>query len=48
MKKKLKIPKFKNSADEREFWAKIELSDYFEEDFFDTKKVVYLPLKYKG
>ena len=29
--------------------AKIfELSDYFEEDFFDTKKVVYLPMKYKG
>ncbi len=28
--------------------AKIfELSDYFEEEFFDTKKVVYLPLKYK-
>jgi 16S rRNA (guanine527-N7)-methyltransferase len=25
-----------------------ELSDYFEEEFFDTKKVVYLPLKYKG
>ncbi|WP_300437384.1 16S rRNA (guanine(527)-N(7))-methyltransferase RsmG [Christiangramia sp.] len=25
-----------------------ELSDYFEEDFFDTKKVVYLPMKYKG
>lgn len=24
------------------------LSDYFEEDFFDTKKVVHLPLKYKG
>ena len=24
-----------------------ELSDYFEEEFFDTKKVVYLPLKYK-
>lgn len=23
------------------------LSDYFEEDFFDTKKVVHLPLKYK-
>lgn len=23
------------------------LSDYFKEDFFDTKKVVYLPLKYK-
>lgn len=24
------------------------LSDYFEEDFFDTKKVVHLPLKFKG
>ena len=24
------------------------LSDYFNEDFFDTKKVVHLPLKYKG
>lgn len=29
--------------------AKIyELSDYFEEEFFDTKKVVYLPMKYRG
>ena len=29
--------------------AKIyNLSDYFEEDFFETKKVVHLPLKYKG
>lgn len=25
-----------------------DLSDYFEEDFFETKKVVYLPLKFKG
>jgi len=25
-----------------------KLSDYFEEEFFDTKKVVHLPLKYKG
>ena len=24
------------------------LSDYFSEDFFDTKKVVHLPIKYKG
>jgi 16S rRNA (guanine527-N7)-methyltransferase len=24
------------------------VSDYFEEDFFETKKVVYLPIKYKG
>lgn len=29
--------------------AKIyNLTDYFEEDFYDTKKVVHLPLKYKG
>ncbi|MEY8847847.1 16S rRNA (guanine(527)-N(7))-methyltransferase RsmG [Psychroserpens sp. XS_ASV72] len=29
--------------------AKIyNLSDYFKEDFFETKKVVHLPLKYKG
>lgn len=26
----------------------IDLSDYFSEDFFDTKKVVHLPIKYKG
>jgi len=25
-----------------------ELEDYFEEEFFETKKVVHLPLKYKG
>ena len=25
-----------------------DLADYFEEDFFETKKLVYLPLKYKG
>lgn len=25
-----------------------DLKDYFDEDFFDTKKVVYLPLKFKG
>ncbi len=25
-----------------------ELPDYFEEDFFETKKVVYLPIKFKG
>jgi len=24
------------------------LSDYFEEEFYETKKVVYLPLKFKG
>lgn len=25
-----------------------DLSDYFKEDFFETKKVVHLPIKYKG
>ncbi len=30
MKKKLKIPKFKNEDDEREFWASRDLTDYFE------------------
>lgn len=25
-----------------------DLSDYFTEDFFETKKLVYLPLKFKG
>ena len=27
---------------------KFPLNTYFEETFFETKKVVYLPLKYKG
>lgn len=30
MKKKLLLPKFKNEDDERDFWAKIDLSDYYE------------------
>lgn len=25
-----------------------DLSTYFEEDFFETKKIVHIPLKYKG
>ena len=25
-----------------------DLTDYYKEDFFETKKVVYLPMKYKG
>ena len=29
MKKALKLPKFKNEDEEREFWAKIDLSKYF-------------------
>lgn len=30
MKKQLKIPKFKNEDEERDFWSKIDLTDYFE------------------
>lgn len=30
MKKPLKLPKFKNEDEEREFWAKINLADYYE------------------
>ncbi len=34
MKKQLKIPKFKNEDQEREFWGKIDLADYYDwEDF---------------
>ncbi len=30
MKRKLNIPRFKNEDEEREFWANIDLADYFE------------------
>ena len=30
MKKKLEIPRFKNEDEEREFWAKIDFSEYTE------------------
>ena len=30
MKKELKLPKFKNEDEEREFWSKVDLSDYYE------------------
>jgi len=34
MKQPLKLPRFKNEDEERNFWAKINLADYFEpEDF---------------
>ena len=36
MKKELKIPKFKNEKQEREFWSKINLSDYFEPKDFTS------------
>ena len=30
MKKPLKLPKFKNEDEERDFWARIDLSEYLE------------------
>jgi predicted DNA binding CopG/RHH family protein len=36
MKKKLKIPKFKNEDQERMFWAKINLSKHFEASDFEN------------
>ena len=35
MKKKLKIPKFKNEDQERVFWSKLDLSKYFEPTDFE-------------
>ena len=40
MKKLLKLPKFKNEDQEREFWSKMNLSDYFESSDFQP---VYFP-----
>lgn len=36
MKKKLKIPKFKNEDEERKFWWNIDLSEYFEPEDFES------------
>ncbi len=35
MKKPLKLPKFKNEDEERKFWAKLDLSEYFEPSDFE-------------
>jgi len=35
MKKKLKIPKFKSEDEEREFWWKLDLSEYFDPSDFE-------------
>lgn len=43
MKKQLKIPKFKNEDEERDFWSKIDLSEYFEPK--DFKKASFPNLK---
>lgn len=43
MKKQLKIPKFKNEDEERKFWSKIDLADYF--DSKDLQAVSFPNLK---
>jgi len=43
MKKLLKIPKFKNEDDERDFWSKLDLSEYF--DSADFERVSFPNLK---
>lgn len=35
MKKPLKLPKFKNEDEERDFWYKLDLSEYFEPSDFE-------------
>ncbi|KKQ28013.1 MAG: hypothetical protein US45_C0055G0005 [Candidatus Nomurabacteria bacterium GW2011_GWA1_37_20] len=35
MKKKIKIPKFKNEDEERDFWLKLDLSKHFERSDFE-------------
>lgn len=35
MKKPLKLPRFKNEDEERDFWAKLDLSEYYEPSDFD-------------
>lgn len=43
MKKKLVIPKFKSEDEERNYWSKISLADYFDAD--DFQKVSFPELK---
>ena len=43
MKKPLKLPKFKNEDQERKFWSKVDLSQYFEAN--DFKSVAFPNLK---
>jgi predicted DNA binding CopG/RHH family protein len=44
MKKPLILPKFKNEDEEREFWSKIDLTDYFEAS--DLEPVTFPNLKF--
>jgi len=48
MKKQLKIPKFKNEDQERSFWAKINLSEYFEAADFTAVSFPNLKPSYRS
>lgn len=41
MKKPLKVPKFKNEDEERDFWWKLDLSEYYEPS--DFKRGITFP-----
>ena len=43
MKKKLKLPKFKNEDEEREFWWNLDLSEYYEPS--DLERISFPNLK---
>jgi predicted DNA binding CopG/RHH family protein len=43
MKKPLKLPKFKNEDEERDFWAKLDLSEYYEPS--DMERISFPNLK---
>jgi len=43
MKKPLVLPKFKDEDKERDFWDKIDITEYFESS--DFKKVIFPNLK---
>ncbi len=43
MKKQLVLPKFKDEDEERDFWDKIDITEYF--DTADFKKVIFPNLK---
>ncbi len=43
MKKQLKLPKFNNEDEEREFWASVDLSEYY--DSSDMEKISFPNLK---
>lgn len=43
MKKQLKLPKFKDEDEERDFWAKVDLSGYYEPS--DMERVSFPNLK---